>query len=224
MCDFCNKEFYKNRCRKSHLSGNSYCSPVCRVGAMKKGGVANKKFESTCMKRYGVENPCEIPYVKKTLRLAWKRQEKSILKKMKKTSLEKYGVESHKKRPEERERQGKISRERFQILRESGKLPKNRGVSRRLRGCYLYTRWQKLCYERDGRECTACGATDDLCVDHIKPFSQIIIENKIETLEEGLQTEELWDPNNGRVLCQTCHRKTETFGNKAYANFTKATK
>ena len=40
-------------------------------------------------------------------------------------------------------------------------------------------------------------------------------KNQISNLEEALECEELWDINNGRVLCENCHKKTDTWGIKA---------
>lgn len=51
---------------------------------------------------------------------------------------------------------------------------------------------------RDGRKCLWCGSTKDLIADHIKPYA--------------IYPELRWDINNGRTLCQTCHRKTDTYG------------
>lgn len=39
-----------------------------------------------------------------------------------------------------------------------------------------------------------------------KSFSEIFRENKIQSLEDALNCEELWDINNGRTLCKNCHR------------------
>lgn len=54
-----------------------------------------------------------------------------------------------------------------------------------------------------------------LNVDHIKPFCIIMQENNIKSLEEAEKCAELWDTNNGRTFCETCHKETDTFGIKA---------
>jgi len=36
----------------------------------------------------------------------------------------------------------------------------------------------------------------------------------INSLEEALNCEELWNVNNGRTLCRKCHNKTKTYGRK----------
>lgn len=46
-------------------------------------------------------------------------------------------------------------------------------------------------YDRDGRKCVKCGATEDLCLDHKHPFSK------------GGKTEE----SNLQTMCRTCNSK-----------------
>ena len=36
-------------------------------------------------------------------------------------------------------------------------------------------------------------------------------DNNIKTLEEAIRCPELWDINNGRTLCNTCHNKTKRY-------------
>lgn len=91
----------------------------------------------------------------------------------------------------------------------------NKEVKRYLRDCIKSIGWKKLILERDNYTCQECGQIGGILnIDHKKPFSLILKENIILTIEQGLQCEELWDINNGRVLCLKCHKQTETFGNK----------
>lgn len=66
-----------------------------------------------------------------------------------------------------------------------------------------HKRWRRLVLERDNHSCVWCGSTDNLHVDHIKPF--------IKYPELRL------DINNGRTLCADCHIKTPTYGRNIYA-------
>jgi len=67
-----------------------------------------------------------------------------------------------------------------------------------------YKLWRKQVFERDDYTCQECGArsgdgiTVILRADHIKPFA--------------LYPELRFNLNNGRTLCDSCHRKTDTFG------------
>ena len=78
-----------------------------------------------------------------------------------------------------------------------------------------YKDWRHSVYRRDNYTCVLCGARGvRLNPDHIKPFSEIIFENKVTTLEEALACKQLWDVSNGRTLCEPCHKQTDTFGLK----------
>ena len=78
-------------------------------------------------------------------------------------------------------------------------------------------KWRLLCFQRDNFTCQKCGDNKggNLNADHIKPFSFILKENNIENIEDAMNCPELWDINNGRTLCEKCHKKTETWGYKA---------
>lgn len=77
----------------------------------------------------------------------------------------------------------------------------------------LYLQWRKEIMERDNFTCKECGQYGGkLVVDHIKPFAIIIEENQIDTLEKAMNCDELWNTENGQILCSECHRKTDTYG------------
>lgn len=77
--------------------------------------------------------------------------------------------------------------------------------------------WMKSCLKRDRYTCQWCGQVGgDLEVDHKKQLALIIKENNIQTIEEALYCNELWDINNGRTLCISCHKKTKTHSNKQF--------
>lgn len=62
-----------------------------------------------------------------------------------------------------------------------------------------YLEWKAQVFIRDNRLCIVCGSGDKIEADHIKPFSTY--------------PELRFDVNNGRTLCNNCHRKTDTYGN-----------
>lgn len=80
--------------------------------------------------------------------------------------------------------------------------------ARRIKQSHEYRQWRKAVFERDRYTCVFCGAkntkglgkTVELHPDHIKPQSQY--------------PELRLDINNGRTLCASCHRKTDTYGIK----------
>ena len=86
-----------------------------------------------------------------------------------------------------------------------------------LRTCQKYNIWRKACFVRDKTSCQVCSTRDrkiGFNIDHIIPFSDILVKYDIKTLEEALLCEELWDINNGRCLCIPCHKDTPSYGVK----------
>src|SRR3990167_9764220 len=86
-----------------------------------------------------------------------------------------------------------------------------------LRRCSRYNMWRMKIFTRDDFTCQECGKRGGkIHADHIKPFISIILEKKIRTYEQALETRELWDIENGRTMCLSCHYKTDTFGSKVH--------
>lgn len=85
-----------------------------------------------------------------------------------------------------------------------------------LRTCIEYKQWRRVIFSRDKFKCVKCGGkggrSNPLNADHVKPFSVLIKENNIKTIEEAHECAALWDINNGRTLCLLCHQQTETWG------------
>lgn len=83
-----------------------------------------------------------------------------------------------------------------------------------IRNSRNYRLWRKECFEREDYTCEICNNRGGyLEVHHIKPFALILEENKIQSLEEAKTCNELWDTENGQVLCKECH-KLITFNKK----------
>lgn len=71
----------------------------------------------------------------------------------------------------------------------------------RLRTSKAYAKWRVKVFERDGYTCQDCGTKGGtLNADHIFPFAHFP--------ELRLAVE------NGRTLCEDCHKKTPSFGQK----------
>ena len=76
-----------------------------------------------------------------------------------------------------------------------------------IRSCFKSKEWIRQVFSRDNFRCTVCGKKGKkiLRAHHIKFFSHIIQDNNIQSLEEALECEELWDITNGITLCQKHH-------------------
>lgn len=87
----------------------------------------------------------------------------------------------------------------------------NRGIDKQFRETFEYKIWRESVFKRDNYTCIWCGTKSGngkrvvLNADHIKPFI--------------LYPELRLSIDNGRTLCQNCHRTTETYGSRA-RNFT----
>lgn len=73
-------------------------------------------------------------------------------------------------------------------------------INQKIRTSKEYKLWRKSILERDKYQCIWCGSTENLEVDHIKPFS--------------LYPELRFAIDNGRTLCHECHKTTETYAGK----------
>ena len=76
-------------------------------------------------------------------------------------------------------------------------------IYEKIRRTTEYKLWRKSVFERDNYTCKNCKIKGGILnADHIKPFA--------------LYPELRFAVDNGRTLCVTCHRKTDTYGWKIY--------
>lgn len=148
----------------------------------------------------------------------------------KKLSLARMGDKNVSKREDVKEkiRQSKLGKKRAPFTDEArrnmseahkGKRSNWQGgktaLGQLIRSSANYDEWRVTIFKRDDYTCQICGERGGrLQVDHIERFAQILVRNNIHSLEDAIACLELWDINNGRVLCVPCHAKTPTFCNK----------
>ena len=82
-----------------------------------------------------------------------------------------------------------------------------------IRTNFRYRQWRSDVFTRDDFTCQDCGDNrgGNFEAHHIKSFSSIMQKYEITTLEEALECEELWNINNGKTLCEDCHKKTDNY-------------
>lgn len=88
-------------------------------------------------------------------------------------------------------------------------------INERIRKSFLYRQWRSDVFTRDDYTCQFCGEKGgSINADHIKPFAVILNKYSIKNINDAENCAELWNINNGRTLCISCHKNTDTYGNK----------
>jgi 5-methylcytosine-specific restriction endonuclease McrA len=88
-------------------------------------------------------------------------------------------------------------------------------VAKMVRDSFKYRQWRSDVFTRDNFTCQECFKRGgDIEAHHNKPFSTIMIENNVMSIEDADNCEELWNINNGKTLCEKCHKKTKTYSYK----------
>jgi len=86
-------------------------------------------------------------------------------------------------------------------------------LTKRISWLTIYRRWRLAVKQKDGFKCIECGNRNDLNVDHYPiSLAELIRKYKIERPQEAKEHREFWDIENGRTLCVSCHKQTQTYG------------
>ena len=81
-------------------------------------------------------------------------------------------------------------------------------INARLRMSIHGVNWKKNIFKRDDYTCSICNKRGvELNAHHLKPFAELLNENNIITVEEGLNNKNIWDINNGITCCKSCHKE-----------------
>ena len=212
-CIQCEKDFERPKCIANHVwEKRKLCSPSCRFLWQKENKIGFQKGHP------GYKNKTSFPKGHKP----WNKG-KEIGKPawLKFQHLKQFHGMNKGRRMSLSQRK-KMSRDRVgkPLFKNRGEKHWNwKGGTRNLRKnimeLYMYRFWRHMVYERSDWTCEHCGIKGGkLHADHIKPFHQIITDNKITTVQEAKMCAELWDVFNGRTLCVSCHMKTDTYGGK----------
>jgi hypothetical protein len=88
-------------------------------------------------------------------------------------------------------------------------------INENIRTCRKYKEWRSRCFKRDDYTCQICSKQGrELHVDHIVPLAVLITKFNIKAIYEANKCKDLWDTDNGRTLCENCHKNTNTWGHK----------
>jgi len=88
------------------------------------------------------------------------------------------------------------------------RIRKFRQLNRDIRKLKKYRDWRNYIVLRDKGVCQYCHKRKSrIEVHHIKPFINIIVDNKIRTINQAIKCKQLWNTKNGIVLCTKCHSK-----------------
>lgn len=101
---------------------------------------------------------------------------------------------------------------------KTGKIEKPISVTnliRQIRWMDEYEAWRRAVFVRDRFTCQKCGARNGrkriIEADHIVSINTVVRDSKVYDLETARTCVALWDVNNGRTLCHSCHEKTESY-------------
>lgn len=86
-------------------------------------------------------------------------------------------------------------------------------TAKRIASLQKYRNWKKEIKIRDKFKCVQCGNANNLNIDHYPvPLAVMIKKYNIKKPQQAKQFEEFWNMNNGRTLCLSCHKETDTYG------------
>jgi len=93
---------------------------------------------------------------------------------------------------------------------------------RQIQNTDLYRHQRAYALSRAKNKCEECGVKVGDIVDgkeikqldmhHIVEFDAIIEQYNISTVAQARMCPPLWDVNNTKILCITCHKKTDSYG------------
>lgn len=214
-CLICNMIFFKKTRGMARWLERKYCSRACVYKSQVGKEFAESSREKLRVARTGKKRPPLSDEWKNKISAAMSRRILSSEHKQR-ISLARMGhsVSDAVKTALSKAHKGKIiSQEQRKKLSEAGRGkrigPLNHmwkgGISpinTRIRNSAESRDWRSKVFKRDDFTCQQCGERGGkINADHIKPFC--------------LFPELRFDINNGRTLCESCHKKTPTWGIKA---------
>lgn len=190
-CKICGKEFYDYEYRK-----REYCSKECYWSNINNilGNKETRKCKN-CGKEFIIQPAREKEFCSIKCSTSYRWENVEYRKRM---------SEVHKgERPH---RKGIKINVKHNKQFKKGMIPWNKGLGNsnpyeRHKKSIEHKNWRSAIFERDNYTCQICRKRGGkLNADHIKPYA--------------LYPELRLDIDNGRTLCEECHRKTDTYGGR----------
>ncbi len=119
------------------------------------------------------------------------------------TQIEKERVEK------EREYEQQEILERWKKSKEE-EYQKRSDLRKQIEQMPIYERWRRDVMKKCGSKCQICRSPNNLEVHHNPSFDSILRRNGIISKEQAVDCKELWDIDNGEILCKECHNKMES--------------
>lgn len=184
----------------------------------RKHSAASIEKMSRVAKERGVGLWLKDPEMKKRIYTKEWREKIKIAQNRPEFVLQKIARQTGQKRSAEtREKMAAIRRGALSHFWEGGATE----LTDQIRNHIKYKLWRESVQKRDHWTCVLCkernsgGKRMRIEIDHIIPLSFIKKKYSINSIEDALGCEQLWDMNNGRTLCSACHRKTPTYSIKS---------
>ena len=218
VCVRCSKEFERV---PSAVKEKNYCSVACRKEPLERvcegclqpyvASIAHRKTSRFCSKScaksgerhhfYGKEGPTKG-------RSTW-------IKGLTKESDSRVAVMATKVSQTRKQQFANGTRSNKGTLNPNWKPASERrtllGVA--IRQTEKYSEWRMAIFQRDNFKCVQCGnGSKAINADHIKKFAEMLQENNVKSVKDGLACDPLWDTANGRTLCVDCHKQTDAYG------------
>lgn len=103
-----------------------------------------------------------------------------------------------------------------------GKVVSVSNLIRLIRRMDEYELWKRAVFIRDRFTCQKCGARNGrkrvIEADHIVSIHLLVRENKVNSVESARSCNKLWNIDNGRTLCHSCHEQTESYPTRFVQN------
>jgi hypothetical protein len=73
-----------------------------------------------------------------------------------------------------------------------------------------YETWRQQVFAKYGKKCEICSNVENLEIHHRRSFYLIMKHNNVRDKYQAFECMQLWDVDNGSVLCQVCHKHMES--------------